>query len=201
MNLSVIEDHLLRALQRLLEGSVDLYSGPAHGGPASGMRAELFVHAARYSDLGGSTSDGAHVGRRPVALDDGASGFSEARAAIVDIEVTCHCAQHAQAHALMGLVVAPLLEALETLQGASLGDPGNPHQRLWSTDHTASLHACTSRREAYDGIAVAQVLLTLRLQGYLHVQLVRRGGLHKKSPYDLPLRLTLRERTCSANTR
>lgn len=43
----------------------------------------------------------------------------------------------------------------------------------------------------YDGIAVAQVLLTLRLQGYLHVQLVRRGGLHKKSPYDLPLRLTL----------
>lgn len=192
MNLGVIESHLLRALQHRLDKSVELHVGPPRERPTSGLRAEVFIHAARFSDLGGRTEDGAQVVRRPVEAPGGMRGFVEERPIALDVEVTCVCAQHAHAHALAGLVAAPLLEALETLHGAVLGDPTDPARRLRFADHVASLYGCTSKRELYNGVEIAQVLLTLRMRGFLQIQLLRKGGLHKTSVYDLPLRLTLK---------
>ena len=65
MNLGILEDYLLRALQARLGGDVDCRAGPAFCGPASGLRAQVFVHAASFQDGGGVTADGARVGRQP----------------------------------------------------------------------------------------------------------------------------------------
>lgn len=191
MNLGVIETHLQRALQRHLGAAVDVHTGPAHGRPASGLRAEVFIHAARYADGGGLTADGAAVARRPLAEPGGVSGFAEERPAQIDIDITCVCGQHAQALTLAGLVAAPLLVALETLQAMPLGDPTDALQRLQFGDHVALLQAGGSSRQVHDGVAVAQALLTIRLQGFLQLRLLRPGGLRKTSPYDWPLHLTL----------
>jgi hypothetical protein len=191
MNLGVVERHLLRVLERRLEGSVDLHAGPVQEGPATGMRAELFVHAARFADLGGRTAEGAYVARRPMALGGGLSGFTEERPAVLEVEITCVCAEHARAQALAGLVSAASLEGLETLRSVLLSDPSDTARRLRFGDHVASLHACASMRAEYGGVAVAHVLLTLRLDGFLHVQLARRGGLQRTSAYEMPIRLTL----------
>jgi hypothetical protein len=183
MNLGVLEDHLLRALRRQWpDGGPDLHAGPAFSGPASGVRAQVFVHAARFTDLGGATADGAVVARQPLQADvDGASGFTEERPAQIDIEASCVCAQHAQAQRLAALVVPTLLQALETMQPALLTDPADSACRLVFGDHRAHLHAASSLRELHDGIAIHRALLVLRLDGFLRLQLVASGGLQRVS--------------------
>lgn len=191
MNLGVFEAHLQRVLQQRLGAAVDVHTGPVHGRPASGLRPEVFIHAARYADGGGVTADGATVARRPVAEAGGVSGFAEERPGQIDIDIACVCGQHAQAQTLAGLVAAPLLVALETLQAMPLGDPSDPLQRLQFGDHVTLLQAGGSSRQVHDGVALAQAMLTIRLQGFLQLRLLRKGGLSKASPYDWPLHLTL----------
>ena len=46
MNLGLIEEALQRTLQAQLGGDVECRTGPAFCGPASGLRPQVFVHAA-----------------------------------------------------------------------------------------------------------------------------------------------------------
>ncbi len=203
MNLGLLEDHLLRALQARLGADVDCRAGPAFCGPASGLRAQVFVHAAGFADAGGVTPQGAHIGRQPTTLAggaigasgangaSGASGFIEQRPGHIDIEVACLCAQHTQAGVLAGIVAPVLLEALERLGPPLLTDPADRLRRLRFADHRAHVHAQRSQRLLHEGVAVAQVLTVVRLEGFLHVLLARPGGLVRESAYALPLRLEI----------
>ena len=191
MNLGLLEDHLLRALQARLGSDVDCRAGPAFCGPATGLRAQVFVHAATFADGGGVTQDGARVARQPVRLDGGASGFTEHRPGSIDIELSCICAQHAQALVLAGIVAPVVLEALERLAPPLLSDPADPLRRVRFADHRAHLHAQRSQRLLHDCVALAQVLTVLRLEGFLHVLLARPGGLVRESAYALPLQLEI----------
>ena len=191
MNLGLFEDHLLRALQVRLGGDVDCRAGPAFCGPASGLRAQVFVHAASFQDGGGVTADGARVGRQPALLDGGASGFVEQRPGHIDIEISCVCAQHAQAQQLAGIVTPLLLEALERLAPPLLTDPTDRLRRLRFADHRAHVQAQRSQRLIHDCVAVAQAQVVLRLEGFVHVLLARPGGLVRESAYALPLRLEI----------
>ena len=190
MNLGVFEDVLLRALRARLGGDVELRSGPAFCGPATGVRAQIFVHAGPFIDAGGFTDDGAWVARQRVAAG-AVSGFAEQRPATLDIDISCICAQHGQAQVLAGLVAPLLLEALETLAPPLLSDPADARRRLRFADHRAHVQAQRSLRLVHEGVAAAQVVLTLRLDGFLHLLLTRDGGLVKRSAYDTPLRLEI----------
>lgn len=191
MNLGIVEDVLLRALQSRLGSDVECHAGPAVCGPVTGMRAQVFVHATAFTDFGAVTAEGAHIARQRVRLDSGASGFTEQRPAAIDIEATCICAQHGQAQALAGLVAPVLLEALETLAPPLLSDPADAARRLRFGDHRAHVHAQRSQRLMHDRVGAAQVVLGLRLDGFLHVLLARQGGLVKHSAYQAPLRLQI----------
>lgn len=191
MNLGLFEDVLLRALRARIAGDIDWSAGPAWRGPATGVRAQVFVHALGYADAGGVTAEGARTARQPVTLPGGASGFVEQRPGCIDIEVSCICARHAQAQQLAGLAAPVLLDALETLAPPLLGDPLDGTRRLRFADFRAHLHAQRSQRLLHDCVAAAEVVLTLRLQGFLHLQLARPGGLVKHSAYDAPLRLEI----------
>jgi hypothetical protein len=189
MNLAIVEDYLLRALRKRMGDGIEWRGGPAFCGPASGLRAQVFVHAAAFNDCGGLTAEGARTARQPVVLASGASGFAEQRPAAIDIEVTCLCAQHGQAQVLAGLVLPVLLEALETLSPPLLSDPADAARRLRFGDMQAHLRGQRSQRLLHDCVAVAQVVLDLRLDGFSHVLLARPGGLVKQSAYLAPLRL------------
>ena len=191
MNLGIVEDYLLRALQSRLGTDVEMRAGPAFCGPATGLRAQVFVHAVAFSDFGGVTAEGARTSRQPVALDGGASGFTEQRPGAIDIDVSCICAQHGQAQVLAGLVVPVLLEALETLAPPLLSDPADATRRLRFGDHQAHVRALRSLRLVHDCVGAAQVVLSLRVDGFLHVLLARKGGLVKQSAYLAPLRLEI----------
>ena len=191
MNLGLIEDHLLRALRARLGSSVQWQAGPAFYGPATGVYAQVFVHVAAYADAAGVTTDGARTTRQPVALNGGATGFAEQRPGHLDIEVSCICAQHPQAQVLAGLVAPVLLEALEMLAPPLLTDPADATRRLRFADHQSHVHSQRSERLVNDGMPAAQVVLGLRVQGFVHVLLARPGGLVKQSAYQHALRLEI----------
>jgi hypothetical protein len=126
-----------------------------------------------------------------VALAGGVNGFAEQRPGTLDIDVSCLCAQQGQAQVLAGVVAPALLEALETLAPPLLSDPTDTARRLRFGDHQAHVHAQRSQRLLHEGVAAALVVLTLRVDGFLHVQLARPGGLLRRSAYELPLRLEI----------
>jgi hypothetical protein len=179
VNLGAFEAPLIEALRGRLPGSPQFLAGPAFPGPASGVRPEIFVHAARLTDLGGVAADGATIARLPWETEDGASGFAEDRPAVVEIDVTFVCAQLWQAQTLSGLASMPLLECLETLDGVDLGDVPDPRHRLRFTEHRAAFGACRTERRVHDGVAVYWLVLTLRLDGFLQVRLAAPGGLRR----------------------
>lgn len=191
MNLGLVEEALRRSVQAALGGEVDCRAGPAFCGPASGLQPQVFVHAAGFIDSGGVTREGGEVARQPLRLPDGATGFAEQRPACIEFEVSCLCAQHGQAQLLAGRVAPLLLEALERLAPPLLSDPSDALRRLRFADHRAHLRAQRSSRLMHDCVPLAQVQLQLRLEGFLHVQLARQGGLQRESLYAWPLRLEI----------
>jgi hypothetical protein len=184
MNLGVFEARLIEALRERLPGSPSVQAGPAYAGPATGVRPEAFVHVARFHDLGGTTADGAVIGRLPWQGADGVSGFAEDRPARVEIDIAFVGALLWQAQLLAGLAATTLLKALETLAGASLGDPSDPLCSLRFTDHRAALHCGRVERHKRDGVAVHHAVLTLRLDGCLQVRVTAPpGGLVRDSAH------------------
>lgn len=190
MNLGLYEDLLLRALRVQIRGDIDWAAGPAHPSQATGLRAQVFVHAARYADGGGVTAQGACTARQPFA-SGGTTGFEVQRPGAIDIEIGCLCATFAQAQQLAGLVAPVALEALATLAPPPLGDPRDGGRQLRFSDDEVHVQAQTSQRLVHEGVAAALVLLTLRLEGFLHLRLARPGGLSRRSAYAQALRLDI----------
>lgn len=183
MNLGVFEALLLRALRPALPEDVQLVAGPLALGPASGARAQVFVHAARLDDGGGVTPEGAHVARLPWAAGAGAAGFAEDRPVRVEIDLHLLAALPWQVQWLAGRSVGPAWRALEELATAALADADNSGLRLDLMAPRTVIHAARFDRIAQDGVALHHGLVTLRVEGLLHCRLAAIGGLARGSAY------------------
>jgi hypothetical protein len=181
MNLGAIEALLLRALQPALPDDVECLAGPLWLGPAAGVRAQVFVHAARYDDAGGVTREGARSVRRPWAAASGAAGFAEERPACIEIELHALAALPWQAQWLAARIAAPALRALHGLATLPLGDPDDALARLDFAPQHAWVQAQRCQRLEHGGVALHQVLTTLRIDGLLHCRLAAREGLVRGS--------------------
>lgn len=196
MNLGILEDHLLRALRVRLGEGVQWHAGPAYSGPATGVRTQVFVHAA-FDDGAGFAADAAKVARarQPVVLDGWRQRLRRtADSAAIDIDIVGVCAQHAAAQALAGLAAPLALGGPGEAAPPLLTDPTDATRRLRFGDHRAHVLSLRSQRLAHEGVPAAQVVLGLRLQGVLHVSLARSGGLVPLSTSAAPLRLEIQAR-------
>lgn len=183
MNLGVFEALLLRALRPALPEDVQLVAGALALGPASGARAQVYVHAARFDDGGGVTPEGAHVARLPWAAGAGAAGFAEDRPVRVEIELHLLAALPWQAQWLAGRCIGPAWRALEALASAALADPDDPGLRLDLMAPRTVIHALRFARIEHDGVALHHGMATLRVEGLLHCRLALPGGLVRGSAY------------------
>jgi hypothetical protein len=188
MNLGPIEDHVLQALRTALGPAPELHAGPVQPGPATGLLTQVFVHVT-YTDAGGYTAEGAQVARQPLQLPRGVQGYSEQRPGWLDVEVHLLCAQHRQAQQLAGRAAPVLLEALQTLAPPLLSPAEDRLRQLRFADFRAHVRGQRSARLVHEGVAVAQVVLALRVEGFVHLHMARSGGFQPIDPYDQPLRL------------
>ena len=185
MDLGVIETFLQAAVKRAVPPEVAVMPGPPVAGPATGLRAEVFVQVVRYEDLGDVTDEGARVARRPARAAK-LAGFAEERPARITVEVTSVCAARAQMHRLCSLVAPPLLLALDTMPDPALATLPDGSVSLVFSDFTAVLAGCETTRQVHDAAACHEGRLTFHLNGFLHTCVMQRGGLHATKPRPAP---------------
>jgi hypothetical protein len=177
MNLGVIEAHLLPGVQRMVGKQGRVLAGPPLYSAATGIRAEVWVHAARFEDRDGVTLDGVRTARRPLRLPSGVRGFEEERPALIVLEVTCTGPTLASVQWLCGAIPPVVLPVLETMPHPELSSLPNGSVALRFANFTAALSGVEVSHRAVGDATFFAGLLTFRLNGFLHVRVARRGGL------------------------
>jgi hypothetical protein len=177
MNLGVIEAQLLPAVRRAVGSRAAVRAGPPVYGPVTGMKFDVWVHAARFEDLGGVTAEGAVTARRPLRLPSGQRGFAEERPARIVLEVTCTGPTCEGVQSIYGDLPPPVLLALETMPHPELSGLPNGSITLRFADFGAVTgSAAIVHRMAGDASYFAGIL-AFHLDGFLHVTVTRRGGI------------------------
>jgi len=189
MDLGPIETRVQAALQRSIGPGAVLMCGPPVGGPTTGLRAEVFVHAVGFQDFGGITAEGARSARRPWSPVAGASGYAEERPGRIVVEVTCVTASLRLTQRLCGQVAAPLLVTLETLPALVLAGHHGEAQELRFADSHAVLAAVRASRQVDGAVVCHQARIVVHLDGFLHLRLAVPGGLVAAAPPALSLQV------------
>lgn len=170
MDLGVIEAYLQGALDGALPASVTVRLGPAFSSQATGLKPEVFIHAARFEDWNGTMPDGARIKRRAAGKGaKAAGGFIEERPGRIVIDVTCVAGtvKHAQ---LVSTLLSPLvLLALERMPDPVVAKPKGVPATLTFREFTVALHQCGTSRESDGKVAVYREQMTFHLDGFLHV--------------------------------
>lgn len=151
-------------------------AGPVATGPATGIRPEVFIHAARFEDWNGTMPDGARIARRRaglekvmVALRRPGGGFTEERPGRIVIDVTCVSGALKQVQLIAALASPVILLALERMPDPALAALDSAGARLRFAEFTVALHQCVTSRQTGDRVPVFEELLTFHLDGFLHV--------------------------------
>jgi len=179
MNLDSIETLLIAKLTRLLRKKADVHAGPVATLALGGMRETVFIHAARFEDKNGITSDGAFIGRRPIQSGR-ITGIAEERPCLIVVEITCIATAYTRVKVLSEVVSPTILLALACEREFALGASANQQSSLKFADFQASLNLVESSRHEDDDVVFHVERLVFHLNGSLHVLLSKYGGLKTK---------------------
>jgi hypothetical protein len=179
MNLDAIEILLVAKLRRLLRKQADVLAGPVSTLALGGMQETVFIHAARFEDHNGITPDGASIARRPFRRGR-VSGIAEERPCLIVVEVTCIATAYSRIKALSEEITPEILLALACEREFELGASGNRQSSLKFTDFQACLNQAETIRREDDDIVFHLERLVFHINGALHVQLSKYGGLKAK---------------------
>jgi hypothetical protein len=182
MNLGVIEEPLLPAVKRAVGARAAVRAGPPVLGPVTGMKFDVWVHAARFEDFGGVTADGAVTARRPIRLPSGQRGFAEERPARIVVEVTCIGPTRDGVQAICGDLPPAVLLALETMPHPELAGLPNGSIALRFADFGAVTGAAAIEHRTSGEASYFAAVIAFHLDGFLHVTVTRRGGISRPPP-------------------
>jgi len=176
MNLDTIELLLVEKLKRLLPKQVDILAGPVATLALGGMQETIFIHAARFEDHNGISADGASIARRPVRHGR-VSGIAEERPCHIVVEVTCIATAYNRIKTLSGEITPEILLALACEREFELGTSDNRQSSLRFKDFQATLNQSETIRQEDDHLVFHLERLVFHINGALHVQLTKYGGL------------------------
>lgn len=196
MNLSVIEQHVAPGLRRALARSAPLVLGPPVIGTVTGLKPQVFLHAARLVDGGGVAEDGARIARHRVTVPPYFRGFTEDRPARISIEVTCTSPSLDLLNRLLALVPPPVLLALERMPAQKLTSYPNRSVTLEFRDFVAHLARVESARTSAEEQAWFSGVVEFSLDGFVRTVVSARGGL---APRAAPKKPTGRRRSTPRN--
>lgn len=181
MNLDAIENLLVEKLKRLLRKQADVLPGPVATLALGGMQETVFIHAARFEDHNGITPEGASIARRPVRSGR-VSGIAEERPCLIVVEITCIATAYSRVKTLSGEIAPATLLALSCEREFELGSSANRQSSLKFADFKSSLNQVETIRQEDDHLVIHLERLVFHINGALHVQLSKYGGLKAKRP-------------------
>jgi len=179
MNLDPIEVLLVEKLEKLLRKQADVLAGPVSTLALGGMQETIFIHAARFEDHNGITPDGASIARRPIRKGS-VSGIAEERPCLIVVEVTCIATAYSRIKALSEGITLEILLALACEREFDLGASVNKQSSLKFTDFQACLNQAETARREDDDFVLHLERLVFHINGALHLQLSKHGGLKAK---------------------
>lgn len=180
MQLGEIESYVALALRVALAERARVSMGPRHVRPDTGIAPEVWLHAARFTDLGGMAEDGGRVAPRRLDGGAGMTAHAEERPARIELEIGCIAPSYAEAMSLareLGPAALCALEAMPPplLAGGAL-KAGEAGVEMRFADIVPVLHAWESHcRESANGHWYESRML-FRLEGFLHLRVVRPDG-------------------------
>lgn len=177
MNLGVIEAQLLPAVQQAVGAQVRTQAGPPVTSAVTGMRVDVWVHAARFEDFPGTSSRGPGTARRPVQFRQDLRGFVEERPGRIVIDITCTGPTYASVQKVCGALPPPVLLALETMPHPELSSLPDGSVLLRFADFGAVVGTTSVSHRVSGDAAYFEGLVTFQLEGFLHVTVTRGGGL------------------------
>jgi hypothetical protein len=159
------EAQIVALLERLLAGSVKVFTGLR--GPRSTPWAmpEIYVRFSDYLDFGGDDSAGNRSARRPLP-----NGYAEERPGRIGLTIEVWVAAYPHAQTIRETIIAPVLAHLETLDALALSSDGDTRTELVFRDLVPHLHRLSIRAEHEDDSPLYCGNIEFRLQGFLHVK-------------------------------
>jgi hypothetical protein len=179
MNLGVIESRLVPAVERAVASRADVRAGPPVFSAVTGLKLDLWVHAARFDDLGGVTAEGAVVARRPVEFKPNLGGFAEERPGEITIEITCTGPTLAHVQSVCALLLPAVLIELETMPYPELSALPDESAILRFADFNPAVASVSFSGHRESDAFYFVGVVTIRLAGFLHVTLTRPNGLRR----------------------
>jgi len=177
----LIEDHLEKSLKKALGKRIPITKGPFVKTKYTGIRAEVFIHAAKLIDFDGMMPDGAKTTRRPVKGPATFKGTEEERPGRIEIIITCTTGNYKLLQDICGLVASSSLLALQTLPKIPLGNTHDNSTKLHFIDFTRHIHSAELMNVTEEDISFYKGDVTLYLTGFIHVYITKRGGFASKS--------------------
>jgi hypothetical protein len=201
MNLDSIELLLVEKLRRLFRKQAEVLAGPVSSLPLGGMQETIFIHAVHFVDHNGatSTSDGASIARRPFK-NGRVTGLVEERPCHIVLEVSCIATTYNRIKTLSGEISPEVLLILACEREFELGVSANRQSSLKFTDFQVSLNQMETTRQEDDELVYHMAGMTFHLNGALHVQLSKYGGL-KSKPQSLKKSVVKKEKELNKKSR
>ena len=177
--MEIIDQTLVAELQRFLKRKVPVISGPPAIDTTAWLKPEIYVHCAGFTDCQGVIADGSQIARRELRLPPNYRGYDEARPGRIVVEVNCLSASYKIVQYLLSTTAAKTLLVLESLPDIPLSSMPDQRTQMVFREFTVHLHSATIMTEQHDKSAYHIGKLQYYLEGFLHVQVVKRGGLKK----------------------
>lgn len=181
MDARMVEEFLEKRVKRLLGKHYVVTRGPEAITKYSGIRPEVFIHAAKVKDFGGVMPDGAHTARRPAKGPSTFKGFEEERPGRIILVISCMAGNYKIIQDLCHKLTPEVLLSFELMPKIPLGALPNNSVQLHFEDYTAHLHKAKTRRVNIDDSSIFKCKLVFYLNGFIHVWLTKRGGFSSQS--------------------
>jgi hypothetical protein len=172
MDISPLETAILAKLKSVLDRSVRITTGPFTPPALSGLRTEVYVHAASFTDFDGATLEGDRIARHNVNKPTRVI-YVEERPARITIMVTCIAGSYHALKSCDGLIAPAVLYALEPIRSFSLGKLEGGIAEIRFADCIAWLHESKTEYDHADPVGYYLGRLVFFLDGFANVQVIR----------------------------
>ena len=174
--MKLIEDHLEKSFKKALGKQIPVIKGPFIKTKYTGIRPEVFIHAARLIDFDGKMPDGSKTSRININGPSTFKGFAEERPGRIEILISCTSGKYALLQDIFGLLAPTTLLALQSLPAIPLGNTPDNSTKLTFANFTKNIHQAELVHIEDDDKDFYKGEIVVYLTGFIDVYVTKRGG-------------------------
>lgn len=191
--MTAAELKIVTLVKRLFARRVNVFIGRRGPKTAAWAKPEVYVYLSSFTDFGGVTLDGGRVARRPARGRRTLKGYVEERPGRIVLGIEVCVADYRHAQAIREMMLAPLMVHLESIRELEVSKTEDGSTVLVFGEILPTLHRFDIVVE-HDGDSPLYCgQLEFHLDGFLHLQVMKRGGFKKSPPAKAPAKKVVKK--------